>query len=129
MGTIGKLAFLRPSVPCCICTFAFCPTRPHIRACSAWGLRTADTTATLAPVMLIGPITDQVSLNAKTFTLTLDDGGTCSVQWNEATNFMGLVAPTACSDTVGSKSVHIDGYLSGSILVAKVICLDDEPRA
>ena len=79
--------------------------------------------------MLIGPITDQVSLNAKTFTLTLDDGGTCSVQWNEATNFMGLVAPTASSDTVGGKSVHIDGYLSGSILVAKVIYLDDEPRA
>lgn len=73
--------------------------------------------------------TAAVDLTAKTFTLTLTDTGaspsTRTVQWNEATTFQGLVAP-ASSDTLGGKAVHVDGYLSGSVLVARVIRLDDD---
>ena len=66
-----------------------------------------------------------VDLTAKTFTLTLDNNSTRTVQWNEATSFLGMVAPGS-TDTVGGKSVYVDGYLSGSTLVARVVRLDDD---
>ena len=65
-----------------------------------------------------------VDLTAKTFTLTLNNSPR-TVQWNEATSFLGLVAPGS-TDTVGGKSVYVDGYLSGSTLVARVVRLDDD---
>ncbi len=64
-------------------------------------------------------------LTAKTFTLTLENNTVRTVQWNEATSFLGLVAPGS-TDTVGGKSVYVDGYLSGNTLVARVVRLDDE---
>lgn len=66
-----------------------------------------------------------VDLTAKTFTLTLDNNSARTVQWNEATSFLGLVAPGS-TDTVGGKSVDVDGYLSGNTLVARVVRLDDD---
>ncbi len=65
-----------------------------------------------------------VDLTAKTFTLTLNNSAR-TVQWNEATSFLGLVAPGS-TDTVGGKSVYVDGYLSGNTLVARVVRLDDD---
>ena len=64
-------------------------------------------------------------LTAKTFTLTLENNTVRTVQWNEATSFLGLVAPGS-TDTVGGKSVYVDGYLSGDTLVARVVRLDDD---
>lgn len=71
----------------------------------------------------------QVDAAAKTFTLTPDGAAARSVQWNEATSFLGLAAPVPGSDTLGGKSVHVDGYLSGPVLVARVVRLDDDSLA
>lgn len=45
-----------------------------------------------------------------------------NVQWNDTTTFAGT---GLSADTLAGKAVHVEGYLSGSSLVARVIRLDD----
>ena len=68
----------------------------------------------------------------KLFTLTLSSSMTLpnatspvtslSVQWNDTTTFAGT---GLSADTLSGKAVHVEGYLNGSNLVARVIQLDD----
>ncbi|WP_310626770.1 DUF5666 domain-containing protein [Limnohabitans sp.] len=58
-----------------------------------------------------------VDAAAKTFTLTLTGATTTqTVQWNDATTFVGVTATT-----LASTSVRVEGYLSGRTLVARNI--------
>lgn len=75
--------------------------------------------------LLIRPMDGTISnvnATAKTFTLTPISGfappgtTTQSVQWNDATTFVGLT-----SSTLTSQQVRVEGYLSSGVLVAKLI--------
>lgn len=58
-----------------------------------------------------------VDATAKTFTLTLSSASTTqAVQWNSSTTFVGVTAATLANSTV-----RVEGYLSGTTLVARTI--------
>lgn len=58
-----------------------------------------------------------VDSTAKTFTLTLTNSTTTqAVQWNSSTTFVGVTA-----DTLDKSTVRVQGYLSGSTLVARTV--------
>ncbi|WP_310610872.1 DUF5666 domain-containing protein [Limnohabitans sp.] len=58
-----------------------------------------------------------VNTSSKTFTLTLTGSTTTqAVQWNDATTFVGVTIAS-----LENKSVRVEGYMSGSTLVARVI--------
>lgn len=72
---------------------------------------------------LIRPLDGTVAMvdaAGKSFSLTV--GSTAqSVQWTDSTTFVGLTA-----DTLSGKSVRVEGYLSGTVLMARVVRLDDD---
>jgi hypothetical protein len=75
----------------------------------------AQTTVVIRPVD--GSVSN-VNTTAKTFTLTLTGATTTqAVQWNDTTTFIGVTTDTLA--TTGS--VRVEGYLSGSTLVARTI--------
>lgn len=62
---------------------------------------------------------------AKTFSLTLGNSSSQTVQWNDTTTFLGLSA-----DTLVNKVVHVDGYTdSSNAFVARVVRLDDDSES
>jgi len=72
---------------------------------------------------LIRPVDGTVaSVDAanKTFSLTTGSS-TQSVQWSDTTTFVGVTA-----DALSGKSLRVEGYLSGTTFVARVVRLDDD---
>jgi len=62
-----------------------------------------------------------VDATAKAFTVTLTGSATAqAVQWNDNTTFVGVT-----STTLSGKTVRVEGYLSGTTLVARSVRLDD----
>lgn len=64
-------------------------------------------------------IADNVNIDAKTFVLT--GGSAVNVKWNDATLFVKSLTPA----TMGSKKLEVEGVLTGGVLTASKIKLDD----
>lgn len=65
----------------------------------------------------IDGIASSVDTTALTFTLTLANSSTTqTVQWNSNTTFMGVT-----TSTLSNATVRVEGYLSGSTLIARTI--------
>lgn len=74
---------------------------------------------TLSAVVIrpVDGIASNVDTTAQTFTLTLTNNTTTqSVQWNSNTTFVGVTTATLANSTV-----RVEGYLSGSTLIARTI--------
>lgn len=63
-----------------------------------------------------------VDTAGKTFSVTRENSSSQAVQWDDTTTFQGLTADSS----LAGKSVHVEGYLSGTTLVARVVRLDDD---
>jgi hypothetical protein len=61
-----------------------------------------------------------VDAMGKSFSLTLGSSSQ-SVQWTDSTTWVGLTA-----DTLSGKAVRVEGYLTGTVLMARVVRLDDD---
>lgn len=64
-------------------------------------------------------IAGTVNIDAKTFVLT--GSAATNVKWNDATLFVNSLTPA----TMGSKKLEVEGVLTGGVLVASKIKLDD----
>lgn len=64
-------------------------------------------------------IAGNVNIDAKTFVLT--GGSAVNVEWNNATLFIKSLAPA----TMGGKKLEVEGVLTGGVLTASKIKLDD----
>jgi hypothetical protein len=63
-----------------------------------------------------------VDTTGKTFSLTRENSSSQTVQWDDTTTFLGLTADSS----LASKTVHVEGFLSGTTLMARVVRLDDD---
>jgi hypothetical protein len=64
-------------------------------------------------------IAGNVNVDAKTFVLT--GSSAVNVKWNDATLFVKSLTPA----TMGSKKLEVEGILTGGVLTASKIKLDD----
>lgn len=79
-----------------------------------------DLSCKVQSTVVIRPVdgtASNVDTTAKTFTLTLNNSTTTqAVQWNNSTTFVGVTTATLANSTV-----RVEGYVSGSTLVARTI--------
>lgn len=98
-GTVQVTATQQASTPVVYATDLSCKTL------TAVVIRPVDGTAS------------SVDTTAQTFTLTLSNNSTTqAVQWNSNTTFVGVTTATLANSTV-----RVEGYLSGSTLIARTI--------
>lgn len=98
-GTVQITATQQANTPVVYATDLSCKTL------SAVVIRPVDGTAS------------SVDTTAQTFTLTLTNStNTQAVQWNSSTTFVGVTAAT-----LANTAVRVEGYLSGSTLVARTV--------